>query len=186
MENLYLVDILCYGVPSPLVWREYQKYCAQHYGGELTGFVFRNKEKYGWNSYVETAFIDGKPHDSRAYKHLFLGGYALRPSCYNCLYKNLSRPSDITIGDFWGIEKVAPQLDDNGGVSLVMLHSQKGKKLFERALKDLVYLLTDSPGQQNALEKACPIPPQRELFWQLFHEKGLSFLIDQQVTKAWK
>lgn len=80
-----------------------------------------NITDFGWHDHVETlCFENGKSTSSRVFKELFYGHTVLRPSCYECPYKSVIHPGDITIADYWGIEKAAPEFDDNKGVSLVL------------------------------------------------------------------
>ena len=77
--------------------------------------------------------MDGKVwQDSPVFKNLFYGHMILRPSCYECPYKAVMHPGDITIADYWGIEKAAPEYDDNKGVSLVLINNENGEKVFEQ------------------------------------------------------
>ena len=148
-ENLLTVDFICHGVPSPGVWREYLKEeIARQCDGKnsvlshsiekekvkIKRISFRDK-KLGWKkfSFVLTLSVpDGHGAENTVLfseplnKNLFLRGFLadlyLRPSCYACPAKCLKSRSDVTIGDFWGIEKVMPEMDDDKGVSVVMVN----------------------------------------------------------------
>ena len=86
-----------------------------------------------WHDHVETLYFEnGKSMSSRVFKELFYGHTVLRPSCYECPYKSVIHPGDITIADYWGIEKAAPEFDDNKGVSLVLVNNEAGEKAFEK------------------------------------------------------
>lgn len=74
-------------------------------------------------------------HGQDIFMRLFLSEICLRPSCHNCYFKSLDRPSDFTLGDSWGIENYMPEMDDDKGTSVVLLHSEKAKEIFEK-LKD--------------------------------------------------
>lgn len=134
-ENLITQDIICHGVPSPEVWEKYKGYLEKKAGSKLSGASFRDKEQ-GWKQYcTRFSFTNGKQILTAAredlYMRAFLGNICLRPSCHDCVYKSVNRISDITLADFWGVQKVTPELDDDQGTSLVFLHSQKGRNLFE-------------------------------------------------------
>lgn len=132
-SKLYTQDIICHGVPSPLIWKKYINYLNRH-KKKIISVNFRDKSK-GWRRYsLSLIFKDGKqtrtPSIKDPYLKIYMKNISIRPSCYNCNIKGDSFESDITLGDFWGIEKVCPSLDDDRGTSLVMIHSHKGQLLF--------------------------------------------------------
>ena len=124
-ERLYLIDIVCHGVASPDVWQSYMTYIEKKYRGRIESLNFRDKIRFGWKDHRETFVVRGKP---RSPKKTFYQDIYLRPSCSNCCYTNLNRPSDITIADFWGIEKVAPEYNqDDKGCNLLIVNTSKGQ-----------------------------------------------------------
>ena len=140
-ENLYTADLICHGVPSPELWEKYIKYIEEKYNKKATYFSFRNKD-IAWRKYSgRVTFADGTVIENtnllNAYCELFQYDLALRKSCENCPFASLARVGDITLGDFWGIENVLPEIDDNKGVSAVLINTEKGKKLFDCAEKNL-------------------------------------------------
>lgn len=129
--NLYTIDVLCHGVPSPKVWEKYIG-CMQN-NTHLTNINFRDKI-HGWKQYSVTMKYEDDIKKSEAYwenpyMRMFLKNICLRPSCYACRYKEMNRPSDITIGDAWGINDYMPEMDDDNGTSVVITHSDKGIKM---------------------------------------------------------
>lgn len=141
-ENLITIDILCHGVPSPRLWHQYVEYQAQK--DKITRISQRNKD-YGWKGYhvkieYESAPSYCVPYWEDSYSKLFLGDVALRHSCYHCSYKDMERPSDITLGDCWGIEKYNPKMDDDMGTSVVVIHTEKGLMLYRELQNQLVDL----------------------------------------------
>ena len=91
------------------------------------------KKDFGWHDHVETLYFENeKSTSSRVFKEFFYGHTVLRPSCYECPYKSVMHPGDITIADYWGIEKAAPEFDDNKGISLVLVNNEAGEKAFEK------------------------------------------------------
>lgn len=143
-ENLYTQDIICHGVPSKKVWRKYLKHRREIDNGEiLENINFRNKENKGWSHYeVSFKYKDKEVnigHNKDLYMKLFLKDVVLRPSCYNCKFKKKHRKSDITLADFWGINNVLPNMNDENGTSLVIVNSNKGSKLFKRIAKKITY-----------------------------------------------
>lgn len=137
-ENLLTVEVICHGVPTPKLWKKYVEHQADKSGGEIVKAEFRHK-KCGWhifgsrlensNRKVLYSTLREDP-----FIQVFLRDLCLRPSCYQCPSKGLDRSADLTIGDFWGIEAVAPELDDDKGTSLVLAHTEKGQKALEAIL----------------------------------------------------
>ncbi len=134
--NLLLtIDLVCHGVPSPKVWKEYVSELQETYNSELSEFTFRDKNS-GWHGYhILAKFKNGlvirENSATMSFVKLFTKDLMLRPSCYKCRYSSLNRTGDITIGDFWGIENIDVDFSDNQGVSLVMFNTEKAKKYLE-------------------------------------------------------
>ena len=134
-ENLLTVDVICHGVPSPEVWEQFVAYLNEKYSGQLVDYAFRNKA-VSWRRYSPVArFADGRTvgenDHTGAFVELFRYDVCMRPACTVCPYASHHRQGDLTIGDFWGIEDVLPQLDDGKGVSSVMVNSEKGAQVLE-------------------------------------------------------
>ena len=134
-DNLYTVDVLCHGVPSPKVWDLYVKELSAKYSSEISRITFRDKS-LGWHKYsFRVDFKNGDTysvdHSFDPYMNLFVHDFILRPSCHSCKYKEVPRLSDITIGDAWGIESMKPEMDDDRGTSVILCNSQKGKELIK-------------------------------------------------------
>lgn len=140
-DHLVCVDIICHGVPSPEVWERFVQYIEKKYSGQLTDYAFRNKT-VAWRRYSPTAtFADGRMvgenDHTGSFIELFRYDVCLRPSCTSCRYASVHREGDLTIGDFWGIENVFPQLDDNKGVSALMVNTEKGVAFLRQLQADL-------------------------------------------------
>lgn len=140
--NLILMDIVCHGVPSPLIWQKYISDLQKSYKQNLKEIYFRDKST-GWKHYSVKFKFDTSEYKcvgfNNTYMKSFLNDIYLRPSCYSCNFKGIRRISDITVADFWGIENVLPKMDDDKGTSLVVIHSEKGKQVFDK-LKDKIIL----------------------------------------------
>lgn len=180
--NLTTVDFVCHGVPSPTVWHSYLKESSQNQIAAITDISFRDK-KNGWKNYevsIESKKGDNKTINSETfnrnpYIQAFLANLTLRPSCYDCPVKGCSSRSDITLGDFWGIEHIDPSVDDDRGVSLVMVNTSKGNELIQRLgieLKDEEYDL--AVRYNPSIAKSVNIPPYRPLFMKTFKSNGFS------------
>ncbi len=132
-DNLITVDLACHGVPSPKVWEKYVTYRENKAGSKTKSISFRDK-RTGWKKYSVTfKFENNTEYSMPLTEDLYMKGYLshifLRNSCTECSFKNIHRQADITLADYWGIESLQPEKNDDTGVSLVMIHSEVGKKL---------------------------------------------------------
>lgn len=146
-NNLFCIDFVCHGVPSPLAWKKYVEFRTRFdNNGNVPEYInLRNKET-GWSKYsysVEFAYSREKRYLCRnsedLFMNLFVNNYILRRSCSDCHFKGYYRITDITLGDFWGIWDIIPEMDDNKGTSLVLTHSEKGEKLFRAIAENIRY-----------------------------------------------
>lgn len=177
-ENLYTVDLICHGVPSPKAYREYLKYLENKNKSSISQFVFRDKNKGGWHSHIEKiTYENGKVEYSEAFAQLFYTHYILRDSCGACRFTSVKRCSDFTVGDFWGIEKSCPELDDNKGCSLMFVNSEKAVSLFESISSELEFQeITEKEAvQQPNLKHSSVIPNDKVWFWKLFNKYGMPY-----------
>ncbi len=135
-DNLFCVDVICHGTPSPKLWKEYVKY-QESFHGKLIDINFRCKDD-SWQNFgmKENKLYISKDDD--AYMRMFLRNYCLRPSCYECKAKKY-KMADMTIADFWGIENVEPTLNDGKGISLVITRTNKGQKVFDKLKDNIVW-----------------------------------------------
>lgn len=180
--NLFCIDIVCHGVPSPKVWHRYLEWISN--GENVSEVDFRNKSDFGWESHIETIKIGDKKINSEYFRNLFYGHNIIRPSCYECPYKSIHHPGDITIADYWGIDKAAPGFNDNEGVSLVLVNTEKGGKTFEKAKNDVVWVETRiEDSMQPPLIAPFPAPKERVQFWKDFEEKDFSYIAKKYGTE---
>lgn len=129
-DNLITCDIICGCVSSPMVYRIYIEYLNNKYGANVISVNFKDKRK-GWRGKAISVCFDngGEYYNSILdddYCVSFHSRYNIRPSCFNCKYRNLRRCSDITLGDFWAIENYKKEFDDNKGTSFVLVNTSKG------------------------------------------------------------
>lgn len=140
-DNLILMDIVCHGVPSPLVWQQYINELKQNYKQNIKSIYFRDKST-GWKTYSVKFLFDKDEYKNFGFKDIYMKGFLndiyLRPSCYNCKFKGIERVSDITVADFWGIGNILPKMDDDKGTSLIVIHSEKGKQLFDELSEKMI------------------------------------------------
>lgn len=134
--NLYTVEIICHGVPSPKVFRKYVESLEEKYNSKIENYVFRHKFR-GWSkAYTAITFESGEVLLEEArlnnYNRGFWSNATLRPSCFTCEFANKKvGVADITIGDYWGVKEQFPELENENGVSLIKINSKKGADLFE-------------------------------------------------------
>lgn len=182
-DNLLCVDIVCHGVPSPAVWQAYLAWQERTHKMDVVFAEFRNKKTFGWREHTESLVMDdGEVVHSKVFTSLFYDHSILRPSCYTCSFKNVMHPGDITIADYWGVEKAAPEFDDNKGVSLVLVNNVKGEQAFE-AVKDMLRWKATSQEHslQQPLLRPFPRPSHRDKFWTDFAEKDFGYLVRKYV-----
>ena len=185
-SNLFTVDVLCHGAPSPFVWKRYVSGLEKEYGAKVSKVDFRNKIS-GWKNYsFSVCFENGEvyetPYMNSEYMKLFIQNYILRPSCYDCSFKSLKRDSDLTIGDAWGIDKVEPDFDDDKGTSVIVTHTEKGEILLEKIEENLkikrMEIDTILPPSADS-RKAVNMPSGRALtFFYLRRNKPIAKLME--------
>ena len=141
-ENLVTCDFICRGVNSPKVFLKYMNMLERKFGAKATEIKFKNK-KWGWHNFsMRVNFENGKEYCKDRFHDLFFIGYLqagnfTRPSCYECRFKVFPQKADISLADFWGIEKLDKTMDQDKGTSLVMVNSDKGQTLFD-SIKDQI------------------------------------------------
>lgn len=150
-EKLITVDIVCHGVPSPKLFSKYLKYLEKKLGQRVINYEFRNKDKAIWGEYRAKVTLENgakyiDANDDPYYSN-FLKGTIFRESCYKCKYANTDRVGDITLADFWGIEKISSNFYSEEGVSLVFINTQKGAKIFDEVKKNIDY-------EEHSIEEA--------------------------------
>ena len=168
-DTLLTQDIICHGVPSPLVWKKYLQYHAQ--GRKISSACCRDKRD-GWSTYRYTVvYNNGEEYSEFSandmMSHMFLRNLCLRPSCYDCAFKTKKRQSDFTLADYWGINEEHPELNDNKGINLLLLHTPKANRFFEEIQSFLVYQQTDTDkaiSHNPSAIDSSPLPQNRASF----------------------
>lgn len=166
-DKLLTIDIVCHGVPSPKVFEDYIKWSEKKYKSKCHQIDFRNKIDFGWDSHIETIKLaSGRKVNSKIYTRLFYSHLTMRPSCYQCPYKSIYHKSNITIADYWGIEKAAHKFDDNKGVSLVLLNDKIGEEYFKECRSNMELRKTRIENSlQTPLLRPFNEPINRVKFW---------------------
>lgn len=180
-EGLIVADIICSGVPSPLLWKMYCEELEVQAGQKLEEIYFRNKE-YPWTRNGKGKAVSYRFEGTKEFIYdelfntIFLSDRSsLRTSCYQCPFTETRRPSDITIADYWGIEKYAPQFYNASGVSMVFINTDKGRNFWNYAEE---LCITEQRPQNECLPEQQKLrhpprePEHRQTFWNDVRKKG--------------
>ena len=187
-DKLYLVDIVCHGVPSPYIWRDYLSYLEKKHKANITEVNFRNKQKYGWAAHCETYKFDKKEISSNIFTYLFYRHIMFRPSCGACHYTNTTRPSDITLADFWGWEKTDTNINrDDKGLSLIIVNSEKGRVLFSCLQNTMVTIPTKIENfLQPNLCQPSHIDHKAGNFVKEYEQNGFEYILHKYGNIGWR
>ena len=208
-SNLISVDFLCHGVPSPGVWRRYihdtfQTPARRAAAGkntvlssslksvpEITGIEFRDKELTGWKKFSfvvrgvsadkadKNSVLLSDKHFENPFMRGFLANIYLRPSCYDCKCKNGVSHSDLTIADFWGINHLMPDFDDDKGVGMILINSEKGQNMIDDLDLDIRETsLPDAMRLNGGFREHIEIPYKRKLFFVKYDKIGVSSAVE--------
>lgn len=188
-ENLFLIDIVCHGVPSPYIWRDYIVYYEKKYKKKIVFVDFRDKKEYGWWRHKETFTMENNvkltpkcvPFTNLFYKHIMF-----RLSCGSCHFCNTIRPSDITIADFWGWEKINPEFNkDDKGISLLLINTEKGKELFKAINKRLyTFQAKLEDCLQPNLKQPSVLNPKSQEFERVYNKYGIKYVLMKYTDLA--
>lgn len=166
-NNLYTQDIVCHGVPSPKLWKKY----LEQENKDIKSINMRSK-RYGWRyyslriEYCNQHIVHSSVQDN-VFLRFFRSNVCLRESCYQCHFKKGNRLSDLTLGDYWGCEGLYPDLDDDTGMSSVLIRTQKGSVLFKKVSNSLMVRDADYEHfvkNNSSLVDATPRPLARSYF----------------------
>lgn len=180
LDNLFTVDLICHGVPSPKVYNSYLQYLEKKKKAKIKKFVFRDKKSGGWHKPIEKiVYENGKTEYREGYTQLFYTNLPLRKSCGKCPFSSIKRCGDFTVGDYWGVQEIYPEFDDNKGVSLLFLNNYRTFEyfnLFKNLLNFREINIEDAVKQPN-LKQPSNIPENSNLFWNDFINKGIGYCI---------
>lgn len=188
-QLLLCIDIICHGIPSPKVWQEYVKLRENRADSKARRISFRSK-CIGWKEFsVCFEFENGVVYSATVNKDLFMRGFLkdiyLRPSCYSCKFKTQSRISDFTMADLWGADKIVPDMDDDKGLSLVIVQSEQGGLAFDRLKNKTCWReisLEDAIKCNKAMVYSFAMPNKRIVFFQeLLHCSDVELLIHKCI-----
>lgn len=146
-SNLFTVDFICCGVPSPLAYEKYKELLEKKANSKIKSIWFKNKE-LGWHNLgTKVEFENNRKYFRTGNRDLYMVSYiedglTIRNSCTKCKFRNIPHISDITIGDFWGIEVTHPSYNDDKGTSAVIVNTEKGMELFNAIKSKINYFDT--------------------------------------------
>lgn len=185
--KLYAVSVICHGVPSPLIWDKYVKLKKGQYSEEkIKKISFRDK-RFGWKNfslsikfnkyeYIET-------HNNDLYMKGFLSDLFLRPSCYTCQLKGDKCVGDLIIGDYWGIQRIMPNINSYNGFSSIIVNSKAGDQLWSIIKNEIIYYKSsyeDVVKENQMLEESAHINRLRQKF---FDDLRISGMIEDAIKQ---
>ncbi len=191
-DNLIIVDYICRGINSPKVWRKYLDSFEERYGSKVVYCKAKSKE-YGWRNLTQKVILaNGKAYYETKTQSNFTKGYLhtgvfCRPSCYDCKFKGYPRIADISLADFWGIEKTNTSMEKDLGTSLVMINSKKGESFFEKVKERINYVNVPfesiEKGNGHLNKSLDPPKVDREVFFEDLDKYSFLEIADKYVNK---
>lgn len=183
-KELYCIDIICHGVPSPKIWEDYIAYLQESRGVRIIKASFRDK-RFGWHGARESfLYEDGKEEFRRTNNYLYFSGLSMRECCAHCHYTNFKRIGDVTLGDQWGIHKDSPYEDDKG-LSLILINSEKGKLIF-RCIENDAQKISLQDCIQPQLCHPSHLHPAHQKFVRDFETRGFIYVAKKYGDMGWR
>ena len=198
-ENLYIVEIVCHGVSTAQIFQDYISFLEEKKKIKITNFAFRDKS-VGWGLDAKYEYLKkgqtksiGLYYKLSSFYSYYLQAAIYRENCYHCIYACPERVGDVTLGDFWGVEKNQPDcllengglLDERKGVSFCLINSEQGAKLFEKILPQINCVESDfeTISKQNGnLLSSTSKPDKRDELIELYKKEGYK-AIEQRYWK---
>lgn len=190
VENLYTVEIICHGTPEKKAWKDCVAWTEKKFHSNIKKVNFRDK-RVGWK-YYPTSYLFGNgkeiidTYESQLYIRLFMSSLITTKGCFSCPFANMKRNADITIGDFWGIEDVMPDLAVQKGVSLILSNTEKGNMIIERikhhlSEEEVIRECKDDSflNYQHNLNHPTVKPKNYDKFWEDYNNYGFDYVIKQ-------
>ena len=193
-EKLVTVDVVCYGIPSPGVFRDYINWQQNRIGGKFTKMLFREK-RLSYNYTSVSIFNEDKEKDYHSgverdkFMRTFFSDMNVRPSCYGCHFKKRYRVSDFTIWDCYDVKAFSRNFDEEG-TNRMLIHSEKGRRIFEEikpnirweGYEDLNHFVAD----EVAMVKSVKRPSGREVFFEDYAKMEFGELMEKWFPDTWK
>ena len=193
-KNLITMDVVCYGVPSPGLFREFLKTIEKKAHARVVDYRFRDKHKHGWSHTTVISMIgaNGKrlqyeeeDYSEVPYYKMFRARNCFRKECYRCRFNTIERISDFTTGNFWKIDEMTDAFDSHMGVSMLLLNTERAKSLFEQ-VADRYHVLDMTLEQavyaNDALVHTCKYPQERDDIYRCFYSQGFDAMFKKFYT----
>lgn len=182
-DNLYTVDLICHGVPSPLMFKDYLNFVRGK--NEILHINMKSKSKKKGTT-IRFDFLNGKyvrqTIKTDLWNKLYFGGFIVRPSCHNCQFTHFNRVGDITIGDSWGINKYYPNFHADKMTSLLFVNTHKGRFLYDRISNQIDKIeITKEESRQPQLQYPTKKSLERETFWKDYIKYGFNYVIKKYL-----
>ncbi len=193
-DNLFLVDLTCYGVPSRKLYREYLSFLTARYHKRIVDVRFRDKS-FGYSAPTmcvefEGGIIKSQNSNVKSFLRTFFSHLSIRPSCFNCHFKQIDRCSDLTIGDIKNIGKFNPSFDDNLGTTLVYVHSIKGETILKSLQSQLkicdIDIANVVSNKNNKMISNPEMNPHREMFFSEINSLDYKKLINKYCPASFE
>lgn len=186
-DNLYTMDVICHGVPSQDFYLAYREWLEKKHGQKIKNWNFRDKSAEGWNI-VDKVYYEHKTVTQREmmdpFTRAFLDGYTYRESCYQCLYARGERIGDLTGGDYWGIKRHHPEFFSEKGISLLLVNTEQGKKLFDKISENLLFIPSKLEWMQEIngnLKRPTIRSTKRDIIYTNLHNKSMSQFVKEDL-----
>ena len=189
-DHLLTCDLVCHGVPSPAVLRDFVEETERREKKRITALSFRDKS-HGWGkAHLTLTFADGTQHSAPLYETTFGRGFGmgifLRPCCAKCPYTDVQRPADLTLGDFWGLDaKLELPTRREAGISLVLANNPKGKaalRMLEDRAGQVQRPLAEAVAGNPRLASPSAPSPKRAAFFATLRTQGYAAAEQQFLT----
>lgn len=191
-DNLYCMEIICHGVPSPKIFDDYIKILEKNLGGKIIDLNFRDKKR-GWGALIKVSYNRNNKIreqyfslEESYYLSHFWNANNYRDVCYECNYARTQRVSDIAIGDYWGVKKHHPAIDTINGVSVVITGSEKGEKLLNQ-VKEYLEIIDSKIEYATEENGNISYPSQKNesanYFWQMYFAHGSEYIKNEYLKK---
>jgi coenzyme F420-reducing hydrogenase beta subunit len=192
IENLLTMEVICHGVPSPFVWKRYLEDLKKDIPWNPSWKISARDKYVSWRRYSMMVTNGEKTirecFTNNIFMKIFLHNLCLRPSCYQCQFKQSKSGADITVGDFWGIEELKQYRDDDKGVSAVIINTDLGEKVWQEIMSDIDYQvcsLDDITKNNPAYLFSVKMPRYRDYFMKNFKNRNLKQLLLRCTLGPW-
>lgn len=183
-DNLYTVDLICHGVPSPKVFADYIIFAQRK--KKISSINMRWKGNWDFSE-MKLYYADNTSRIDMTWRELYAQAVMNRPSCHQCEFTHFNRPGDVSIADYWGIRKSHPKFYDSKGVSLLLVNSFKGESLLNGIRNSVELLLSDKDKcVQPRLKEFSKPSPYRDDFWKDYGMMDFESLIKKYYSNKYR